>query len=112
MRDLNIKNRLNYKIYIQVLPQLSSEARLLKAFELSEFSMQLFMHGLHKRFPNLSDEELKKYFWSVSINVTTGIIFENKLPYLQITRRKKNEERNSTVHYGLFWPNVVSNSLF
>jgi hypothetical protein len=54
----------------------------------------------------------KKYFWSVSINVTTGIIFENNLPYLQITRRKKNEERNSSVHYGPFWPNVVSNSLF
>jgi hypothetical protein len=24
----------------------------------------------------------KKYFWSVSINVTTGIIFENSLRYL------------------------------
>ena len=56
---MNIKNRLNHKIYIQVLPQMSSEARLLKAFELSEFSMQFFMHGLHK-FPNLSDEEFKK----------------------------------------------------
>jgi len=38
----------------------SSEKRLLKAFELSEFSRQLFIHGLHKRFPNLSDEEFKK----------------------------------------------------
>jgi len=57
---MNIKNRANHKIYIQVLRQMSSEARLLKAFELSEFSMQLFIHGLHKRFPNLSDEESKK----------------------------------------------------
>jgi len=72
---MNIKNRPNHKIYIQVLRQMSSEKRLLKAFELSEFSMQLFIHGLHKRFPNLSDES-KKYFWSVSINVTTGIIKE------------------------------------
>ena len=57
---MNIKNRPNHKIYIQVLRQMSSGARLLKAFELSEFSMQLFIHGLHKRFPNLSDEEFKK----------------------------------------------------
>ncbi len=57
---MNIKNRPNHKIYIQVLRQMSSEARLLKAFELSEFSMQLFIHGLHKRFPNLSGEEFKK----------------------------------------------------
>jgi len=59
---VNIKNRPNHKIYIQVLRQMSSEARLLKAFELSEFSMQLFIHGLHKRFPNFSDEEFKKIF--------------------------------------------------
>ena len=59
---MNIKNRPNHKIYIQVLRQMSSEARLLKAFELSEFSMQFFIHGLHKRFPNLSDEEFKKIF--------------------------------------------------
>lgn len=39
---MNIKNRPNHKIYIRVLRQMSSEARLLKAFELSEFSMQLF----------------------------------------------------------------------
>jgi len=39
---------------------MSPEKRLLKAFELSEFSKQLFIHGLHKRFPNLSDEEFQK----------------------------------------------------
>jgi len=57
---MNIKNRPNHKIYIQVLRQMSSEARLLKAFELSEFSIQLLIYGLHKRFPNFSDEEFKK----------------------------------------------------
>lgn len=36
------------------------EERLLKAFELSEFGLQLFIHGLHKRFPNLGDDEFKK----------------------------------------------------
>ena len=57
---MNIKERLNHKIYIQVLRQMSPEERLLRAFELSEFTRQLFVHGLRKRFPNLSDEEFKK----------------------------------------------------
>ncbi len=57
---MNIKNRPNHKIYIQVLRQMSPEERLLKAFELSEFANQLFIHGLHKRFQNLPDEEFKK----------------------------------------------------
>ena len=57
---VNIKERSNHKIYIQVLRQMSPEERLLRAFELSEFTRQLFVHGLRKRFPNLSDEEFKK----------------------------------------------------
>ena len=57
---MDIKKRPNYKIYLQVLRQMSPEKRLLKAFELSEFTRQLFIHGLHKRFPNLGDEEFKK----------------------------------------------------
>ncbi len=57
---MNIKKRLNHKIYIQVLRGMSPEKRLLKAIELSEFTRQLFIHGLHKRFPNLPDEEFKK----------------------------------------------------
>ena len=57
---MNIKTRPNHKINIQVLRQMSPEKRLLKAFELSEFTNQLFIHGLHKRFPNLPDEEFKK----------------------------------------------------
>ena len=57
---MDIKKRPNNKIYIQVLRQMPPEKRLLKAFELSEFTRQLFLHGLHKRFPNLNDEEFKK----------------------------------------------------
>ena len=57
---MNIKKRPNHKIYIQVLRQMSPEKRLLKAFELSEFANQLFIHGLHKRFPTLPDEDFKK----------------------------------------------------
>ncbi len=57
---MDIKKRPNHKIYLQVLRKMSPEKRLLKVFELSEFTRQLFIHGLHKRFPNLSDEEFKK----------------------------------------------------
>lgn len=57
---MDIKERPNHRIYIQVLREMTPEKKLLKAFELSEFVNQLFIHGLHKRFPNLSDEEFKK----------------------------------------------------
>jgi len=57
---MNIKKRPNHKIYIQVLRRMSPEKRLQKAFELSEFAKQLFVHGLRKRFPDLSDEEFNK----------------------------------------------------
>jgi hypothetical protein len=57
---MDIKKRPNHKIYLQVLRQMSPEKRLFKAFELSEFTRQLFIHGLHKRFPNLGDEKFKK----------------------------------------------------
>ena len=57
---MNIKARPNHKIYIQTLRRMSPEQRLLKAFELSDFAKRLFIHGLHKRFPNLGDEEFKR----------------------------------------------------
>lgn len=57
---MDIKERPNHRRYIQVLREMSPEKRLLKAFELSEFVNQLFIYGLHKRFPNLSEEEFKK----------------------------------------------------
>ena len=58
--NMKEKEHFAHKIYIQVLRRMSPEKRLLNAFELSEFTRQLFIHGLHKRFPNLSDEEFKK----------------------------------------------------
>lgn len=57
---MSIKDRPNHKIYIQALRQMSPERRLLKAFELSEFAKQLFIHGLHRRFPNLRARKFKK----------------------------------------------------
>ena len=57
---MNLKDRSNHRKYIQILRQMSPEERLLKAFELSEFGKQLFIHGLRKRFPDLPDEEFNK----------------------------------------------------
>ena len=39
---------------------MSPEERLLKAFDLSDFGRQLFIHGLRKRFPDLPEEEFRK----------------------------------------------------
>jgi hypothetical protein len=57
---MNLKQRPNHKIYLQVLRQMSPEQRLAKAFELAEFSRHLFSHGLRRRFPDLSEAEFKQ----------------------------------------------------
>ncbi len=59
---MDIKPRPNHGLYIQTLRQMGPEARLLKAFELSDFSRELFLHGLRRRFPDLSDQALKKLY--------------------------------------------------
>ena len=59
---MNIKDRPNHKIYIQTLRGMSPEERLSKSFELSEFSKELFLHGLRKRFPELSESSIKKMY--------------------------------------------------
>jgi len=59
---MNIKERPNHKLYIQALRRMSPEARLLKSFELSQFTRELFIHGLRKRFPHLTEDELKKIY--------------------------------------------------
>jgi hypothetical protein len=54
------KERPNHKMYIEALRRMTPGQRLLKAFELSEFSKQLFIHGLRKRFPDLPEAEFRK----------------------------------------------------
>ena len=57
---MDIKSRPNHGLYIQTLRRMSPEARLRKAFELTEFTRQLFRTGLRRRFPALSGDELNK----------------------------------------------------
>jgi hypothetical protein len=48
------------QVYSLVLARMSPEARLLKAFELTDFSRQLFLQGLRRRFPDRDQAELKQ----------------------------------------------------
>jgi hypothetical protein len=59
---MNTKKQTSNKVYIQILRQMSPEKKLMRAFELSEFTRDLFYHGLRKRFPDLSEEKLKELF--------------------------------------------------
>ena len=54
------KPRPNHKLYIETLRRMTPAQRLQEAFELSEFTRQLFEHGLRKRFPDLSEEEFQR----------------------------------------------------
>jgi hypothetical protein len=57
---MDIKPRRNHRKYLEVLRRMTPAQRLQKAFELSEFTKKLFIHGLRKRFPDLSEEEFHK----------------------------------------------------
>lgn len=54
------KPRPNHSLYLEILRRMTPEQRLLKAFELSEFARQLFMHGLRRRYPDASEEEFRR----------------------------------------------------
>ena len=54
------KPRPNHRLYIQILRRMTPEQRLLKAFELSDFSRQLLIHGLRKRHPGVSEAEFAR----------------------------------------------------
>ncbi len=57
---MNLKKQPNHKKYIQILRRMTPEERLMKAFELSEFSRQRFVRRLRKRFPDFDEKEIKK----------------------------------------------------
>jgi hypothetical protein len=49
-----------HRIHIQALRNMGPEARLEKAFELSDLVRRLFINGLKRRFPEISEEEFKR----------------------------------------------------
>ena len=54
------KPRPNHRKYIVTLRRMTPEQRLAKAFELSDFSRQLFIQGLRSRYPDLDDESFRR----------------------------------------------------
>lgn len=59
---MDIKPRPNHRLYVEILRRMTPEQRLLKAFELTEFSRDLFKRGLRRRFPDLSEEEIHRLY--------------------------------------------------
>jgi hypothetical protein len=60
MDGMNPKPRPNHRIHIETLRRMSPAQRLAKAFELSEFSRQLFVDGLRRRFPDLPPDKFQQ----------------------------------------------------
>ena len=54
------KPRPNRRLYIEILRRMTPEERLLKAFELSDFTRRLFAEGLRERFPNMPEDEFQR----------------------------------------------------
>ena len=59
---MNLKPIPNHRIYIESIRAMGPEKRLLKAFEISEFTKKLFLRGLRKHFPRLSKEKFQKLY--------------------------------------------------
>ena len=59
---MTAKPRPNRQQYLEALNRIGPERRLLKAFELSEMCKALFMQGLSRRFPDLSEEQRKRIY--------------------------------------------------
>jgi len=57
-----LKKNPNHRVYIQMLRAMTPEERLQRALELSDFTRQLFEHGLRKRFPDLPEEDFQELF--------------------------------------------------
>jgi len=56
------KPRPNHQLYLEALRRLTPEQRLLKAFELTEMSRELFRAGLRQRFPEADEAELQRIY--------------------------------------------------
>lgn len=59
---MNPKRNPNHAQYLLALIKMGAEQRLLKALELSASTKELFFSGLHKRFPNKTDIEIKEIY--------------------------------------------------
>lgn len=52
----------NHRQYLLTLVKMGPEQRLQKALELSAITKALFLSGLHKRFPDKTETEIKQIY--------------------------------------------------
>ncbi len=57
-----MKKKPNHKKYMDILKKMSSEQKLLKMFELSDYSNKLLWYGLKNKYPDLTDDKIKKIY--------------------------------------------------
>ncbi|OHD14030.1 MAG: hypothetical protein A2086_06295 [Spirochaetes bacterium GWD1_27_9] len=60
-----MKKDQNRQIYYKILKNMTPEQKLLKSFELSEYSKQLCLAGLRQKYPDLSETEIKKIYLKI-----------------------------------------------
>jgi hypothetical protein len=48
--------------YLEILRHMTPEQRLAKAMELSDLGKRLFLHGLRRRFPEMSEREIRQEY--------------------------------------------------
>lgn len=61
---MDIKPRPNHEKYIETLRKMTPEQRLSKAFDLTKMTKELFLAGLHQRFPLKSKAEIMDIYLS------------------------------------------------
>jgi len=59
---MDMKPEPNRKKYIEVLRSMTPEQRVMKAFELSRMTRELFRAGLKQAFPNLPDKQFEELY--------------------------------------------------
>ncbi len=59
---MDIKADPSHRQYLTALIKMGPEQRLMKAFELSLMTKTLFLSGLHKRFPEKLEAEIKEIY--------------------------------------------------
>ena len=59
---MDVKPEPNRKKYIEALRKMTPEQRVMKAFELSRMTRELFRSGLRQAFPGLPDNEFEDLY--------------------------------------------------
>jgi len=55
---MNETDRQTHREYIKILKRMTPQARLRKAFELSDLTKSLFITGLKMRYPDYSEKDI------------------------------------------------------